>query len=493
MSEAPDTAQKKPSYEELKGTVEELRRRNAHLEEELAQLKRMIFGAKSERFVPAEGDEKQGLLFGEHPDRKEEGEKEAVSYERKKGEKKEKPVRKKLPGHLRREEEVVEPEGLPEGAERIGEEETELLEYVPGELYVRRIVRPRYAMGEDGGVKVAELPSLPLPKSLFGPGTLAHINVSKFIDHLPLYRQERIFKRQGVELAQSTLGDAVDATARLLAPLYEELKERVLAQSHLQADESPIRVMDGHKKGATATGYQWVYHAPELGAVFFDHRSSRARAGPEEVLKDYEGVLQTDGYRAYDKLQSERITLHACMAHARRKFDQAKESAPERARHGLSLFARLYEVERKARERGMDHSGRHELRQKEAAPVMEELHGWLIEQRDDPRLLPKSPLARAVHYTLGLWERLERYLEDGRYEIDNNLIENSIRPLALGRKNYLFAGSHKAAQNIAIMYSLLGTAKMNGLEPYQWLKDTLERIPEHKANKLHELLPLAKS
>jgi ElaB/YqjD/DUF883 family membrane-anchored ribosome-binding protein len=319
---------------------------------------------------------------------------------------------------------------------------------------------------------------------------LAHICVSKFIDHLPLYRQQQILKRQGVQVPQSTLGDSVAGVASLLSPLYEELTGEVLREPYLQADESPVRVMDGHKEGATHMGHQWVYHSPERRMLFFEYRSRGARAGPEEVLGDYEGVLQTDGYKAYDKVGGERITLHACMAHARRKFDQAKESAPERARHALGLFAELYAVERKAREEGMNSDQRYELRQREAVPVMEKLHKWLTEQRDDPRLLPKSALGKAVHYSLQLWERLERYLGDGRYEIDNNFIENAIRPLALGRKNYLFAGSHKAAQNIAIMYSLLGTAKMNDIEPYQWLRDTLERIPECRTSELLELLPI---
>jgi transposase len=220
----------------------------------------------------------------------------------------------------------------------------------------------------------------------------------------------------------------------------------------------------------------------------FDYRKSRGREGPEELLKDYRGSLQADGYSAYESFEKKPgITLLACMAHARRKFDEALKNDKDRAAHVLELIQQLYMIERQAREEQLEYEQRKALRQEKSALVLQELHAWLKE--NITQTLPKSAIGIAIAYTLHLWPRLIRYLDDGKYEIDNNWIENSIRPVALGRKNYLFAGSHEGAQRAAIMYSFLGTCKINNIEPFEWLSSVLKRIPDHSIQRLEELLP----
>ena len=242
------------------------------------------------------------------------------------------------------------------------------------------------------------------------------------------------------------------------------------------ADETPIPVLTKDKPGATHKGYHWVYYSPEHKQVCFDYRRSRERAGPEDFLQSYQGALQSDGYAAYNEFEKkEGITLLSCMAHSRRKFEQAKDNDPDRAAFALGKIQQLYAIERKAREEGLSYTERKNLRQEQSIPILKELESWMKEQL--PEVLPKSAIGKALTYTLTLWKRLVRYTENGKWEIDNNLIENSIRPVALGRKNYMFAGSHEAAQHAAIIYSFLGTCKINNVEPFTWLKKALTLIP----------------
>lgn len=456
---------------------------------ELAQFKRMIFGQKSERFVPA-GDSKQLSLFEDQAPAEEsqDTQTEQITYQRKKKtQRKEKPVRAPLPAHLLRVEEVVEPENLPEGARKIGEEITEVLACNPAKVFVRRIVRIKYALPQDKGVTIASLPQdLPLPKSNADASLLAFILVSKYIDHLPFYRQIQIFRRLGgLKLSDSTLNGWFNAATDLLEPLYQILVEEVLRQDYLQADESRIPVQSSHKKGSLHQGYMWVYHAPVQNLVLFKYDPTRKHEVPKIFLKDFDGTLQTDGYEAYPKIDT---TLHlACWAHARRHFEKALTNDPQRAEKMLTLIGKLYTVERKARERNVDDATKQRYRNICARPVLGQIHTWLKENL--VQTLPKSPIGKAITYSLNLWEELTGYIDHPRYQIDNNLVENAIRPLALGRKNYLFAGSHEAAQKAAMMYSFFATCKVNNVNPYDWLVDVLQRINQHKVNKLSELLP----
>ena len=458
------------------------------LKQQLSELRRMIFGAKRERFVPT--DDNQTSLF-DLPEPTTKPVKEAISYTRNKPAAKKQPLRLELASHLPRKEEIIEPNHLPEGAKKIGEAVTEVLEYEPANIYVRRIVRPKYVVSstdERTTITIARIPTLPIPKGNAGAGILAHILVSKFTDHLPFYRQKQMFKRQGVVIAESTLNGWFNATVALLEPLYETLKKQVLSAGYLMADETPLPVLTKDKPGATHKGYHWVYYNPVDKQVFFDYQKTRSREGPDNILKSFSGYLQTDGYGAYTHFENRKdITLLSCMAHARRKFEHAKENDPQLAKEALLLFQKLYAVERKARESQMDYGQIKALRQAEAVPVLNEMETWLKEHLY--QVLPKSAIGEAVAYTLKLWPRLKRYVQDGRFQIDNNLIENSIRPVALGRKNYLFAGSHHGAQQAAIIYSLLATCKINGVEPFGWLKQVLDIIPDYPANQLHKLLP----
>ncbi|MBN2882889.1 MAG: IS66 family transposase, partial [Clostridia bacterium] len=326
------------------------------------------------------------------------------------------------------------------------------------------------------------------PKGNAGPGLLAHLTISKFVDHLPFYRQVQMLKREGLEIAESTINGWFAATCNLVEPLYDKLREKITGANYLMVDETPIKVLTQDKPGSTHKGYHWVYYSPLDKLVYFDYQKGRGRDGPKAFLGGYKGTIQSDGYSAYDVFENKKdIVLLACMAHARRKFDEALTNDPEGAGYVLSQMQKLYDVESQARELKYSFEERKALRIERSLPVLNELEDLM--KKKIVRTLPRSAMGVALSYTLGIWNRLIRYIHDGRYEIDNNLIENSIRPVALGRKNYLFAGSHEGAQRAAMMYSFLGTCKKNDVNPLTWLTDVLTRIPDHKANRLEELLP----
>ena len=473
---------------ELKKTKSE----RDELKRQLKELIRIIFGSKSERFISV--DSYQMDMFNELEkkiaEKEEELEKHTVIYQRdKKKKKKEKPIRTAIPAHFPRVEEIIYPENLDPSWVKIGEEVTELLEIKPLTVFVRRIVRPKYALPKDQGVVIAELPSLPIPKGNASVSLLAFILICKFIDHLPLYRLLQIFKRQELDISKSTIGGWVSKTSELLRPLYDTFKEKFLENAdYIQADESPIKVQDKAKKKATHQGYMWVYRNPEEKLILFDYHKGRGRNVPEEFLKDFTGTLQSDGYAVYQNLTTKGdISLLGCMAHARRYFEKALDNDPKRADHVLLLIQKLYRIERKLKEKEVSIEDVKIYRIRYALPILNEIEEYLKEQKNN--VLPKSAIGKAIAYTLKIWDNLKQYIYDGRFEIDNNNIENAIRPLAIGRKNYLFAGSHQAAQNIAMFYSFFSTCKTHNINPYTWLCDVLNRIPDHKANKLHELLP----
>lgn len=475
-----------------KQEFDKLKSENAWLKYQLTELKRMLFGSRSERYVPQ--DPNQPTLFELPEEEKHEKPVELQTITRRKPETKKQPLRMEIPAHLPRRTEVVEPEMLPEGAKKIGELVTEVLEYEEATIYVRQIIRPKYIVeqnDEETRIVTADLPSLPIAKGNAGASMLAHIIISKYVDHLPIYRQVQMFKRQKVDIAESTIGGWFSATCKLLEPLYDVLRNKVTMGGYLQADETPIPVLTNDKPGSTHKGYHWVYYDPLRKLVLFDYQKTRGREGPDELLKNFSGHLQTDGYHAYNNLKNQaNITQLACMAHARRKFEHALDSDSILAAEAMNMFGALYDIEREARQTGLSYEDIKKLRQQKALPVLEKMKAWLDEHL--LTVLPKSALGGAIAYTHNLWPRLSRYIDDGRFQIDNNLIENSIRPVALGRKNYLFAGSHEAAQNAAMIYSLLATCKINNIEPFAWLKDTLSVLPDFQANQLDTLLPLQK-
>jgi transposase len=383
--------------EELRLSQEKI----AQLIFQLEQIKRLIYGSKSERFVPS--DPSQATLFGVEASAAPPTEE--VSY-----------TRVAIAAHLPRIEQVIEPEDLPGSAERIGEEITETLQYTPAVIEVHKLVRPRYVHEER--ILIAPLPSQPFPKSNLGASLAAHIAVSKFCDHIPLCRQRSQLKRAGLEVSDSTIGGWFQATATLLEPLGDALKNEVLAQDYLQVDESPIPVQQDHQEGALRTGYHWVYHAPLIKTVLFDYRPGRSAEFPTEVLKGFQGTLQTDGYAGYEKLAARAdITALACMAHARRYFDKALTNDKGRAEHALGFIGELYRIERHCQDQGMDPDQRKAYRQSRAAPMLDQLETWLKEQV--MIVVPKSPIGTAIAYALSLWPRLCAYITEGRYLIDN--------------------------------------------------------------------------
>jgi len=458
------------------------------LQQQLEKLLRAFYGSSSERFISKDNPQQTNLLLDVETLADVAVEKQTITYERRN---KSSPSNHKgrlpLPDHLPRVEIIIQPQQDITGLVKIGEDITEQLEHEPGKLFVKKFIRPKYAKPRGEGVIMGELPCFPIAKGIPGAGLLALIVIQKYLDHLPLYRQIQQFKRLGVDIPSSTMSDWVAFCCDLMDPLYETLKAKILSSNYLQADETPIKVLDRNIKGKTHLGYYWVYRDPVSGLVLFDYRRGRGRDGPTEILKTFEGSLQSDGWSAYENFDKNKITLFHCMAHARRYFEQAINNNRSLAEHALKEMQKLYAVERIARQENADHQRRYELRQKQSVPILEELHLWLKE--NITQVTPQSTIGKAISYSLARWEKLMIYASDGKLEIDNNLVENSIRPVAIGRKNYLFAGSHAAAQRAAMIYSLLGSCKAKNIEPFSWLKNIFDILPEYQASKLEELLP----
>lgn len=456
------------------------------LREELKELKRLVFGSKKERFVPCADPSQLSLELGQDTAATPLV-KQTVHYERVVEKVKRKPIRQPFPAHLPRITIYIEPKEDVSGMRKIGEEITEELDIKPAYLFVRRYIRPRYVSKEET-FHIGELPARVIEKGMPGPGLLTQLICDKFILHLPFYRQAQRLAQLGMLISASTLNTWFTTGCALLGIIGELHQKQVLACSYLEVDETPIRVLDKQKKGTTHRGYHWVYYSPEQKLVLFDYQPSRGRAGPAKLLQGFQGYLQTDGYCLYEQFdQLPGITLVGCLTHARRKFEHALANDKPRAEKVLCWMQQLYALEREAREKCYTSQQRYELRKEKACPILNELKQWL--EAEQPKLLPKSAIGKAVQYLLARFQFISRYLEDGRLELDTNLVENAIRPVALGRKNYLFAGSHSGAKRAALVYSLLISCKLQGINPYEYLQDVLERLPAHPVNRLTDLLP----
>ena len=407
-----------------------------------------------------------------------------------------KPARRALPAHLPREELVHENAcTCPTcGGElrRLGEDVSEMIEYVPGRYKVIRHVRPKLSCAACQKIVQAAAPSRPIARGLAGPGFLAHVLVSKYADHLPLYRQSQIYAREGLELDRSTLADWVGGASELLGPLVASLGRYVLASKKLHGDDTPVPVMCPGR-GTTKQGRLWTYvrddkpaGSIEPAAVLFRYSPDRKGERPQAHLASFVGVLQADAYAGFDRLYGERIQEAACWAHVRRKFYEIHVAhASPIAAVALDRIGRLYGIEAEIRGRPPDE--RREVRQARAGPELESLHAWW--HATLTTLSKKSELAVAIRYALSRWSALTRYRDDGRLEIDNNAAERALRAVALGRKNWLFAGSDDGGERAATIYSLLGTAKLNNLDPEGYLRYVLERIADHPINRIEQLLP----
>jgi len=377
-------------------------------------------------------------------------------------------------------------------AKSLGEDVSEMLEYVPSHFKVIRHVRPKLSCASCQRIVQPLAPSRPIERGIAGPGLIAHVLVSKYCDHLPLYRQSQIYAREGIELDRSTLADWVGGASALLEPLVGAIGRYALGTYKVHADDTPVPVLFPGR-GTTKQGRLWTYvrddrpaGSAEPPAVFFRYSPDRKGERPRAHLANFTGVLQADAYAGFDKLYGEKIKEAACWAHVRRKFYDIHEalSSPI-ALEALERIGRLYKVEEEIRAR-QPHE-RHTVRQARAGPELKSLHEWL--HKTATALSKKSELAKAIRYALSNWVALTRYCEDGRLEIDNNAAERALRTVALGRKNWLFAGSDDGGERAAAIYTLLGTAKLNDLNPESYLRYVLERIADHPINQIEDLLP----
>ena len=465
------------SYKELYTEYERVKSENEYL-------RKMIFGAQTERHA-TDVDSSQLNLFGSEDEQTEPvQETESISYERKK---KKHAGRNKLPENLPVEEITIEPQEDTTDLKKIGEEVTESLKYTPASLVLVRTIRPKYAKKDQEGILVAPMPNRPIHKCIAESSLLGHIMINKFVDHQPFYRQIQGFKRDyDWELSSSTVNDWFIACCTLMEPIYDEMVARIKQSDYIQVDESPIKVLESEKVKQTHQGYQWVYHSPADQTIVFNYRKGRGMQGPKEFLQDYEGYLQCDGYSVYDKLgKRPGIQLVGCLVHARRYFHQALDNDPTKANYALGIFKKIYDQSREWRQ--LDIEAITQKRQAYLFPLLKDLKGWCEEQGIITP--PKSPIGKAMRYYIKQYEKLIQVVNDGKLELDNNLIENKIRPLALGRKNYLFAGSHKSGQRIAMMYFFFATCKVKNVNPKVWFENTLDMLANPDFKDYSSLLP----
>lgn len=465
------------------------------LEEALKNARHWRFGRKSEAFQ----GEQRGLFD-------EDIEADAADIEQQlvtllpepKAEKPAAPKRRPLPPELPRQDIRLAPasDGCPDCGHAlrfIRDEISERLEYVPARFIVHRHIRPQFSCEHCDTVVSAALPAQLIEKGQPGPGLLAQVVSAKCLDHLPLYRQQAIYQRSGVDIPRSTLAGWFGAVGAALKPLADALHHDLLQHPVLQADETPLSLLDPGK-GKTRRGYLWAYitaQSADRSIVLYDCQPGRSGQYARDVLEGWRGTLVVDGYAGYQALFDSGQALEAgCWAHARRKFFElfTANKSPV-AKLALDAIRELYKLERKIKQRPADK--KRQWRQRYAKPRLEVFRQWLVLQQ--PQAAPNSALRKALDYTLKRWPALLRYLNDGRVPIDNNRTENCIRPVAVGRKNWLFAGSLRAGQRMASILSLLETAKLNGHDPYIWLRDVLTRLPAWPNNRISELLPYAEN
>ena len=460
------------------------------LTHEIAQLKRLKFAKRSEQMNPEQASLLDDLIDTDIAAI--EAELQSLQAVITPSEKKQKPKRTALPAEFPRTLIHHEPDNTycPCGCalKRIGEDVSEKLDYTPGVFTVERHVRGKWVCDNCETLIQAPVPAQVIDKGIPTAGLLAHVMIAKFADHLPLYRQESIFGRAGLAIPRSTLAQWVGVTGVQLQPLVDALRDVVLGQQVIHADETPVQMlMPGTKK--THRSYVWAYATSQfsdVAAVVYDFSPSRAGEHARNFLQNWKGKLVCDDFGGYKASFELGVTEIGCMAHARRKFFELhatnKSTLAEQALRYIQL---LYEIESEVRD--LEPDLRRRIRQEKAVPVMNMLHAWMITQRD---LVPEgSAISKAFDYSLKRWAALSRYLDDGAVPIDNNWAENQIRPWALGRKNWLFAGSLRSGKRAAAIMSLIQSARLNGHDPYAYLKDVLTRLPTQRASEIDQLLP----
>jgi len=485
---------------ELLDHIQDLRSENARLKHVLARLQHRIFARQSEKIDPNqlqlllddEARQDAGLqitpprFVHEAPDAEEQP-------KRKKGRPAAHPGRLPLPPHLPRQRIELHPDSLAcpccQGElRRFGEEISEELGRQPARFFVRQFVRVKYACPtcQDQIVR-PPLPSRPIERGLAGSDVVADVLVGKFADHLPLHRQATIYRREGVPLDKSTMCDWVARSAELLAPIVDVMRRELLTGPVVQADETPVQYLDPQNRGPTRRGYLWAYGNGQKEVVY-DFATSRAQQWPNRFLTGYQGYLQVDGYAGYNEVLSwPGVVEAACWAHVRRKFLEARDTEPKHAAAAVLAIRELYTTEAKARDDNLDVAALTALRMQEAVPVLADLEEYLRALQSV--VLPKSPLGVATAYALGRWPALCVYAGDGRVPIDNNSVERAMRRVAVGRKNWLFAGSPAGGQRAAVIYSLIETCSRYGINPHDYLTEVLDRIDTHRQRRIAELTP----
>jgi transposase len=485
---------------DLRRKLEESEQRLAESESRLAELKRELFGPKSDRLTP----EQQEQLSRLHQDIEAEAQRPAAAsngiLEDEEDEKKKRnraarrrQARHPLPTHLETESVTIEPEVAPcpncgKMPERIGEEVSEEIDFVPAKLIRRRTIRPKYACRcGEAGVAIAPLPARLIPQSRLGLGLAAHIVLARYDDHLSFYRLEQQFReRHGIIIPRAQMVQWAEHIANWLVPVYDAIWHEMLAGGYLQVDETPVRVLDPEVEGKAARGFLWFYAVPR-GDVILVFDPSRGQQPVRDRLKDFVGTIQTDAYEVYEALRKRQPGLHriGCMAHARRRFYAAAQENLSDAVWFISQIGKLYQIEDEIR--GQPPEERYRIRQERAPDIWQSLKSKAEELAT--RYLPKSTLGSAIRYFTNEYEALIGYLRDGRYEIDNNLVENAIRPMAVGRRRWLFIGHPDAGWRSAVLYSVIGSCRRRGINPQHYLTDTLGRLPAAKTSSLHSFLP----
>jgi len=491
----PREAQLSQQLEQCREELAVARRENELLRQKLDALARRIFGVSSEALDPA-----QLQLLLQMPElsaRPVENPPVTVVLEKRQ------PVRRarapRLPEHLPIVEEVIDPEPVkaePQNWRCIGQEVSEHLDYEPGRFLRRRTVRRKYVHRTevDTAPVIAPLPACLQERGLAAPGLLAHVLVSKYCDHLPLYRQEQIFaQRFKINLPRQTLARWVELAADWLKPIYEHIRTGVMAGGYVQVDETPINYLDPGN-GKTRQGYLWTGSRPG-GDVFYHWATSRAAACLDNIIPvNFTGTIQCDGYSAYRSFATDRkgaVALAGCWAHVRRKFFESLESSPRTAAWIMRQLQHLYLIESRLREVKAGPRLRQAVRAHQCRPIVQRLERALLRLKASGRHLPQSPLATAMDYTLGQWTSLQVFLKDGRVEIDNNLVENAIRPTAIGKKNWLFIGEANAGERSAILYTIIESCRRRHLDPYAYLRDVLTRLPHMTNWQIPEVIPSA--
>jgi len=482
--------------EQCLAALNESRIENALLRQKIDLLVKRVFGSSSEQL------DKNQLELLAQPETQATVQVIVAAPEKERAERARKERVQRLPENLPVVEEVIDPElvkAQPEQWRLIGQEISEQLDYEPGRFLRRRVVRRKYVHKTklDGTPIIAALPERLLDRSLPAPGLLAHIVVGKYCDHLPLYRQEQIYQqRHGVHLPRQSLTRWVELTSQWLKPIYEQIRTGVMGGGYVQVDETPVDYLEPGN-GKAKHGYLWTCSRPG-GDVFYRWETSRAAACLNNIIPvDFNGTLQCDGYSAYRSFANGRngtIELAGCWAHVRRRFHEALEQSPKTAGWILRQIQHLYRVEarlRESRDGGTGPKLREAVRAHESKPIVERLERALIRLKSSGKHLPQSLLGIAMDYTLGQWRTLDVYLDDGRVEIDNNLVENAIRPTALGKKNWLFMGDADAGERGAIIYTVIESCRRRGIDPYAYLKDVLTRLPKMTNHQIPEVTPAA--